>query len=543
MKNLLPLSLALAALSTPSIVHAQDAGAAPDTTTPDATTAAAPVSTEDNNGRNGEQIAAYNAGLAALNKNDLGEAAMQFQKAIEIAPNDAGALMFLGYVRLRQQQYSDALTALESAKAQSAKLTPNLLPILYNNLGIAYANSKRPTEAVAAYQKALDASQTEYTDARYNLAFAQLTQKNYKDALPNLLKLRDARKDDATFQSSIYDGLAEAYENSGDWGQALGAYKQVTTLNPKDPAARFNFALALSKTGRVDDAIEQGEQVLKLNPNHEPTLLLLGDLYSRKGRWKDAKDVLNRYVLADGKNFTAWFTLGVAYDYSADFASALDAYAKAEALSPNDPAVKNNIGRILFKQGEKFPEKYDEAAARLKEALKIDPSFDDALVNLALVYTAQGKWNDAIGQWNTYLNDIRHDIQQPGVTAADKVELKKKAQSARGALAENYLKAGAYPNAVKEYKQLLADSPDNLDAMSNLGLAQYHTKDYPAAITTYRELIKRDPKNAIAYNNLGVVLEASGQRAEAVQSYRKALSLKPDYLEAKTNVDRLTTAT
>jgi tetratricopeptide (TPR) repeat protein len=539
MKNLLPLSLALAALSTPLVANAQDAAPA----APAAETTTAPTATDDNAGKTGEQIAAYNAGLAALNKNDLGEAAAQFQKAIELAPNDAGALMFLGYVRLRQQQYSDALTALEAAQAQSARLGANLLSILYNNLGIAYANSNRGADALAAYQKAIDASKTEYTDARYNLAFAQLAQKNYKDALPNLLKLRDARKDDTAFQSSIYDGLAEAYENTGDWGQALAAYKQVTVLNPNDPAARFNFALALSKTGRIDDAIDQGSQVLKQNPNHEPTLLLLGDLYSRKGRWKDAKDVLNRYVLADDKNFTAWFTLGVAYDYSSDFSSALDAYAKAEALSPNDPAVKNNIGRILFKQGDHFPEKYNEAAARLKEALKLDPSFDDALVNLALVYTAQKKWDDAIEQWNTYLKDIRLALQKPGLTAADKADWKRKAQSARGALAENYLKAGDYPNAVKEYKQLLGDTPDNLDAMSNLGLAQYHTKDYEAAIATYRDLIKRDPKNAIAYNNLGVVLEANGQREEAVQSYRKALSLKPDYPEARTNVERLTTAT
>jgi tetratricopeptide (TPR) repeat protein len=538
MKNLLPLSLALAALSTPLVASAQDATpAAP------ATQTTTPAATDDNAGNSGEQIAAYNAGLAALNKNDLGEAAVQFQKAIELAPNDAGALMFLGYVRLRQEQYPDALTALEAAKAQSARLSANLLPILYNNLGIAYANSNRMADALVAYQKAIDASDTEYTDARYNLAFALLAQKNYKDALPHLLKLRDARKDDKAFQSSVYDGLAEAYENTGDWGQALGAYKQVTNLNPTDPAARFNFALALSKTGRLDDAIEQGEQVLKLRPNHEPTLLLLGDLYSRKGSWKDAKDVLNRYVLSDDQNFTAWFTLGVAYDYSSDFANALDAYAKAEAISPNDPAVKNNIGRILFKQGEKFPEKYSEAAARLKEALKLDPGFDDARVNLALVYTAQGKWNDAVEQWKTYLNDIRISMQKPGLTADDKTDLKRKAQSARGALAENYLKAGAYANAVKEYKQLLTDTPDNLDAMSNLGLAQYHTKDYAAAIATYRELIKRDPKNAIAYNNLGVVLEANNQREEAVQNYRKALSLKPDYVEAKANVERLTTAT
>jgi Flp pilus assembly protein TadD len=131
---------------------------------------------------------------------------------------------------------------------------------------------------------------------------------------------------------------------------------------------------------------------------------------------------------------------------------------------------------------------------------------------------------------------------------ADKSDLKRKSLSARGALAENYLKAGAtttgyYANAVREYRALLLDSPDNMDAMSNLGLALYHTKAYDEAAKMYRQVIAKDPKNAIAYNNLGVVLEASNRREEAIQNYRQALKLNPNYAEAKVNIERLTTAT
>lgn len=486
---------------------------------------------------------AYNKGVAALNRNDLNTAAAEFNKAITLSPGDAGAQMFLGYVLLRQEKYPEALAALESAKEQSARLDAKLQPILFNNLGIAYANSNRAGDAIAAYQKAIELSKEEYTDARFNLAFALLAQKKGKEAIPHLLQMREQRKDDKAFQSSIYDGLAEAYEAGEDWGQALAAYKQVTILNPTDATARFNFALALSKTGRVDDAIAEARKVLKARPNHQPTLLLLGDLYSRKMDWKNAKDVLSRYVLGNPNEFTAWFTLAVANDYTGDFDTALDAYAKAEALSPQDAAVKNNVGRIYFKRGEKDAAKYDEAVAKLKEALAIDPNFDDARVNLALVYTAQQNWDAATEQWKTYLDGIRVAFQKPNLSADDKIALKAKSLSARSALAEIYLKSGAHANAVKEYRAILAETPDNVDAMSNLGLALYHTKNYDEATTAYREVIKRDPKNAIAQNNLGVVLEARGQRADAISAYQKALQLKPDYPEAKANLDRLTTTT
>lgn len=490
-----------------------------------------------------EATEAYNRGIAALNSNALETAATEFEKAVALAPTDAGAQMFLGYVRLRQKQYPQALTALEAAKEQSARLDAKLQPVLYNNLGIAYANSQQTANAIAAYEKALELSTEEYTDARFNLAFALLAQKRAKDAIPHLLNLRDQRTDDTVFQSSVYDGLAEAYEAENNWGQALAAYKQVATLNPKDPTARFNFALALSKTGRIDEAIQQGREVLKISVNHQPTLLLLGDLFSRKSNWREAKDVLSRYVLANPNEFSAWFTLAVAYDYSGEFDNALDAYAKAEQLSPKDPAVKNNIGRIHFKRGEKDPSKYAAAAEKLKEALALDATFDDARVNLALVYAAQQNWSAAIDQWKSYLDGIRIAFQKPGITAAEKTALKTKSLNARNALAENYLKANDYANAVSEYRTLLAEAPNNLDAMSNLGLALYHTKNYTDATTTYRELIQRDPNNAIAHNNLGVVLEARGLRNDAVASYRKALELKPDYAEAKANIARLTTTT
>lgn len=533
-----PLFVVAALAASPLLFFSSNLEAQTPAATPPPAAPAAPAA-------NTSQQAAefYNRGVAALNKNDLKTAAAEFEKAVELAPNDAGAQMFLGYVRLREENYAAALKALEAAQKQTARLDAKLQPILYNNLGIAYANNKRTADAITAYEKALELSTEEYTDARFNLAFALLARKKPNEAIAHLLKLRDRRKDDKVFQSSVYDGLAEAYEAVGNWGQALGAYKEVSILNPNDPTTRFNFALALSKTGRIDDAIKEAREVLKIQAAHAPTLLLLGDLYSRKSNWTQVKNVLSTYVKSDAENFSAWFSLAVAYDYTEEFDRALEAYAEAEKLAPKDPAVKNNIGRIHFKRGEKDPEKYADAITKLKEALALNPSFDDARVNLALVYAAQEEWDEAIGQWKTSLTQIRHAFERRGITAEEKIALKSKSLSVRSALAELYLKSGAYPEAVKEYQTILQETPKNLDAMSNLGLAFYHAKNYEESIKTYREVLRQDPKNAIAHNNLGVALEARGQRAEAIESYQKALQIRPDYPEAKTNIARLTTAT
>jgi tetratricopeptide (TPR) repeat protein len=202
-------------------------------------------------------------------------------------------------------------------------------------------------------------------------------------------------------------------------------------------------------------------------------------------------------------------------------------------MRPLDPNVKNNVGRIYFKQ-----KKFGDAIAKLQDALQINPNFYDARHNLALVLTAQGDLEKANHEWKTLIDGLSREALST-TDKRRKAAMQARVAAVRGALADNYLKMEEYAAAITEYNKLLLFAPTNIDARSNLGLALYHTKAYDEAAKAYLEIIKRDPKNAIAHNNLGVVLEALGKRGEALARYRQALKLKPDYSEAKSNVERL----
>lgn len=480
---------------------------------------------------------AYNAGIKALAKNDLADAAANFETAVQLSPGDANAELYLGYVRLKQNNWSDAVTALEKAKDNINALDDSLKPILWNNLGLSYAKTNRPTEALNAYGQALQLDKN-YADARYNLAFAQLAQKNYKDALSNLLLLRNANPTDLTFQTTVYDGLATAYEGAGDWGNALASYRKVVQLNPNDADSHFNFALALKKAGRSQDAIDQLNTLLKVRSNYAPALSLLGDLYLSQHQWKDAAAILEQYAKIAPNQYNAWFNLGVAYDHAADFDNALRAYTKAEEIDPKDPAVKNNIGRIYFKR-----KKYDAAALELNNALQQNPRFDDARLNLALVLMAQEKWTDAAAQWKIYLSSLRDQLSAGNLSPSDKNALAARGVDAHSALALCYMHAELYADARDQYKQLLISQPNNEDAKVNLALCYYHTRNFVDSVKLNREIVAANPKNAIAFNNLGVALEGMNRIDEARDNYRKALAIDPHYSDAKNNLARLTPKT
>lgn len=65
------------------------------------------------------------------------------------------------------------------------------------------------------------------------------------------------------------------------------------------------------------------------------------------------------------------------------------------------------------------------------------------------------------------------------------------------------------------------------------GALQMQGKD---ALPAFRKTAQLLPGDAAAHYNLGVALKSLGRLDEAVASYRRAVSLKPDYVEAHSNL-------
>ncbi|MDB6112262.1 MAG: Tetratricopeptide 2 repeat protein [Pedosphaera sp.] len=93
------------------------------------------------------------------------------------------------------------------------------------------------------------------------------------------------QSDPSFFEAQSNLGLA-AYDN-GDMAISLFAYETALAITPKSFNARFNFALALRKTGYLIDAAQQLERLLVINPGESPshlaaTHLMLASLYSEQ---------------------------------------------------------------------------------------------------------------------------------------------------------------------------------------------------------------------------------------------------------------------
>jgi tetratricopeptide (TPR) repeat protein len=91
---------------------------------------------------------------------------------------------------------------------------------------------------------------------------------------------------------------------------------------------------------------------------------------------------------------------------------------------------------------------------------------------------------------------------------------------------------GQLPQAIEAYQQLLAQEPDNSDALHLLGVALARTDRPQEALAALTAAARLQPDNAYLQTNLGHALGAAGRGREALAAYQRALAVQPGFLPA-----------
>lgn len=129
---------------------------------------------------------------------------------------------------------------------------------------------------------------------------------------------------------------------------------------------------------------------LQEDPAHTASLEGMGLLYFKAANDQKAKDYLERAIAASSDLWRSYNALGVLADRERDFDTARSYYDRALEIQPNadDILINRGYSRYLNKEYE--------AAARDLFAVAERSDNDKAWRNLALVYAAQGWYDDAL---------------------------------------------------------------------------------------------------------------------------------------------------
>jgi protein O-mannosyl-transferase len=194
----------------------------------------------------------------------------------------------------------------------------------------------------------------------------------------------------------------------------------------------------------------------------------------------------------------------------------LTLYSHALAATSGNWLIENNLGVQLRNAG-----RYAEAAARFREALRINPEYADAHYNL-------GSLLAVLGESEAAAVHLREAIR---IDPAD--------ADAHANLGLIYSAAGRSEDALRHVREVALLRPADADAHYNLGNALARLGRNEEALAAYREAIRLRPAGAAAHTNAGIVLVQLGRYAEAEEQYRAALRLEPGQAEARANLGAL----
>ncbi|MEM8830777.1 MAG: tetratricopeptide repeat protein [Cyanobacteria bacterium P01_G01_bin.19] len=161
---------------------------------------------------------------------------------------------------------------------------------------------------------------------------------------------------------------------------------------------------------------------------------------------------------------------------------------------------------------------WEQAIAKCKQEIALDPDAVEFYLYLAKAYVQQGNIPAAI---NHYQKTLGTRVEQSEVY---------------GELGLLWSKQKNLEQAAWHYQQALAIRPDWAELQYNLAVVLHQLNDWNAAIIAYNRAIEIKPNYAAAYFNLGVLYDRKGELDIAIASYEQVILVQPNFVRAYSNL-------
>jgi tetratricopeptide (TPR) repeat protein len=245
-------------------------------------------------------------------------------------------------------------------------------------LGIGFA---RKGNAEAALREFKEALRFEPDDFRtfYNIGNMLVLLGRTDEAIEYYNRVLDAKPGDA----DTCIALASARIIKGETGLALDSYREGLKYHPENTILRGELALALLQLNRLDEAITELEQLVKIKAD-STTYCNLGIAWAQKGQASRAAEYYKKAIELDRANAKAYYNFGNLLLAQNMPEKAIMEYQKAIQAMPDYALAHNMLAAVFMRTG-----KIAEAITEYEKAVKIEPDNKDALAGLEKARQAQ----------------------------------------------------------------------------------------------------------------------------------------------------------
>jgi tetratricopeptide (TPR) repeat protein len=220
-------------------------------------------------------------------------------------------------------------------------------------------NKTEATIAVALqyFQRAIE------LDPSFALAYAGLADAYAERADADLdpKKAFELSREAAMRALGINPDLAEAHVSMANelfygewkWAGADSEYQHALKLKPTYEEAHHSYSHFLTLAGRHEEAIEESQLLLRLDPLSSHMNSHLGLAYVKAGRFEEALAQFKKTIALDPNYMRVYGHLGYAYESHKMFPEAITTYRKGVSLAGETLEGQADLARALIEGGEK----------------------------------------------------------------------------------------------------------------------------------------------------------------------------------------------
>ena len=308
------------------------------------------------------------------------------------------------------------------------------------DLGFAENGMGKVDDSIAAYRKSVEAKPDVFESIlNLGLQLAKTHQPDAEHFLTAATKLKPT--------SHVDEGHARAWLSLGHVieaskpDEAIAAYRQAETLQPKDSDPHLSAGILLEKSGKTSEAVDEYKAALAIEPSPD-ALTALANIYMHGRRFPEAEEYLRKLI----------------------------------ALNPQDAAFHVELGRVLVAENRN-----DDALVELQTGAKLAPADVSVQRDLADLYVTMGKNGDAEAAYRALSSANPNDAEL------------------HRSLGQCLLREKKFAEAQQELLIAVKLKPDWGEAYGDVAFAASENRNYPLTLQALDARVKFVPEIPITY--------------------------------------------
>lgn len=297
-------------------------------------------------------------------------------------------------------------------------------------------------------------------------------------------------------------------------------YKQILHRKPKEGNAFDRLYQFYLEGPGLDQMVADYQAEARENPNDPSIRLILGHIYKRLGKDREAIQAYKRGVELAPDNYYAHFALGRMYAALRRYQEAIEPLKQAAALAERSrsatpeelTAIYKSLGRAYYNR-----DRLEEAIAAWNKIAEIDPTNIFARIELADLFREQKLYPQAIAQHEAIIRLKKSDPYRVCLSLREIGKLQEE--------------MGEYEVAIESYDRALAlMAPGNWlrrDIQRRIAKIFIHNGDWDGLIEYYRAKLKETPNEVELIGLLGDAYIENEKIEDGIVQYRRGLELAP----------------